>query len=265
MEFSFRTKLIIVAILFLAALIAVLFVAPIPQDPAYHRFADARPFLGIPNFGDVVSNVGFPIVGLWGLYRILGPGTPHLFDHPMDSVPYVVFFLAVTLIGPGSGAYHAGPNNATLFWDRLPMTIAFMAAFAAVIADRIDRRAGIFWLLPPLLIAGVVSLIYWQQTELAGHGDLRFYGMVQFFPLLAIPVIIRLFPEHRYTRGRSLVWVILWYGIAKLLEHFDKQIFDLLGGAIGGHSLKHLASAVAVYFILDMLARSGTGRAEQQT
>jgi hypothetical protein len=270
MEYSLRTKLIqkklvIIAILFFAALVALLFVAPIPQDPAYHRFADARRFLGIANFGDVVSNVGFAIVGLWGLFRILGAATTPLFDHPMDSIPYVVFFLGVALIGPGSGIYHAGPDNATLFWDRLPMTIAFMAFFAAVIADRIHRRAGIFWLLPSLLMVGVLALVYWQQTELAGVGDLRFYGMVQFFPLVAIPVIIRLFPERRYTSGRSLVWVILWYAIAKVFEYFDKEIFDLLGGTVSGHSLKHLASAVAVYMIVDMLLRSVAEAGAQQT
>ena len=256
MEFALRTKLIIVAILFFAVLIAILFVAPIPQDPGYHRFADGRPFLGVPNFGDVVSNGGFLVVGLWGLFRVWGKGKTGLFDDPLDAVPYGVLFAGVTLIGVGSGFYHAGPNNQTLFWDRLPMTIVFMAFFAAVIADRIHRRAGIVWLLPLLVIAGVLALLYWRQTELAGHGDLRFYGMVQFFPILAIPVIFRLFPEHRYTPARPLVWVILWYGAAKVCETFDREIFELLGGNLSGHSLKHLLAGIAVYWVLNMVARS---------
>ena len=250
-------KTFLVITLFVAASIAILFIAPIPQDPDYHRFADGRPFLGVANFGDVVSNGGFLVVGLWGLFRVVGPGKTGLFDDPLDAVPYGVFFAGVTLIGVGSVYYHVAPNNQTLFWDRLPMTIALMALFAAVIADRIHRRAGVVWLLPLLVIAGALSLLYWRQTELAGHGDLRFYGMVQFFPILAIAVILRLFPEHRYTPAGPLVWVILWYAAAKVCETFDREIFALLGGTVSGHSLKHLLAGIAVYWVLNMVARSG--------
>ena len=251
-------KTFLVASLFVAAVIAISFIPPIPQDPDYHRFADGRRFLGIPNFGDVVSNGGFLVVGLWGLSRVLGPGKTGLFDDPLDALPYGVFFAGVTLIGVGSVAYHVAPDNETLFWDRLPMTIAFMALFAAVIADRIHRRAGIVWLLPLLVTAGALSLLYWRQTELAGVGDLRFYGMVQFFPLLAIAVIFRLFPEHRYTPAGPLVWAMLWYGAAKVCETFDREIFALLGGNLSGHSLKHLLAGIAVYWVLNMVVRSNT-------
>jgi hypothetical protein len=39
----------------------------IPQAQSYHLFADQLTFLGIPHFFDVTSNVGFLVVGLWGL------------------------------------------------------------------------------------------------------------------------------------------------------------------------------------------------------
>ena len=37
------------------------------------------------------------------------------------------------------------------------------------------------------------------------------------------------------------------YVAAKLLEHFDGQIFATLS-VISGHSLKHVAAAIGVYF-----------------
>jgi hypothetical protein len=43
----------------------------IPQDPAYHRFADRRTIWGLPHGLDVWSNLAFPLVGLWGLIRVL--------------------------------------------------------------------------------------------------------------------------------------------------------------------------------------------------
>jgi len=112
---------------------------------------------------------------------------------------------------------------------------------------------GIYFMLPILLIAGAFSLIYWQQTEAVGAGDLRFYGMVQFYPFVAIPAIIWLFRDYRYTKSQQLLWVIGVYIFAKLLEHFDTEVFNLLGDFVSGHSLKHLAAAVATFMILSML------------
>ena len=100
---------------------------------------------------------------------------------------------------------------------------------------------------------GIASLIYWHWSEALGRGDLRFYAFVQFYPMIALPVICWLFPEHRYTAGRYLVWVVLWYGLSKVLEHFDSEIFGLLGYTVSGHSLKHLAAAVATFVVLRML------------
>ena len=110
---------------------------PIPQDPAYHLFADRRTFLGIPNFNDVVSSLGFAPVG--------------------------------------------------------------------------------------------------------------------FFGLLALPLIIGLFAGYRYTIGRYLAWALFWYGLSKIIEYLDAEIFELLGGYVSGHTLKHLAAAVAPFVVLRIL------------
>ncbi len=239
--------------LFAVTLAVAYFISPIPQDPSYHNFADLRPRFDIPNFGDVVSNIGFLIVGLLGLSITPGPKRNELFDRSSDAMPYIITFIGVTFVAFGSSYYHWAPGNETLLWDRLPMTIAFMSLFAAVIADRINRRAGLYILLPVLIAAGVLSVIYWNITERAGQGDLRPYAIVQFFPIITILIILWLFPEHRYTDTRSLLYVIACYGTAKLLEAFDKEILELLGGIVSGHSLKHIASAIAVYLLLHML------------
>ena len=126
---------------------------------------------------------------------------------------------------------------------------------AALVADRIDRRAGLTIVLPVLVTLGALSLFYWDYTEQLGRGDLRFYGLVQFLPILLMPVICRLFPEARYTGKGGLVAVVLWYLVAKGLEHFDHQVFALLNGIVSGHSLKHLAAAMACFMVLRMLGR----------
>ncbi len=252
-DLAFSHRLSILLGTFVLALVGTAFVAPIPQDPSYHLFADTRSWLGIPNFGDTVSNIGFAVVGVWGLWTGLGPSEREIFAGREDTRPYLVFFSGVTLVSVGSAYYHLVPDNDRLFWDRLPMTVGFMAFVAAFIADRVQGPIARRWLLPVFVLLGVLSLLYWDWTEAQGRGDLRFYGLVQFYPIVALPLILWLFPKARYTAGNYLLWVIVWYAAAKVLEHFDHEVFALLGNAVSGHSLKHLAAAVATLVVIRMI------------
>lgn len=229
-----------------------IFMKPIPQAAEYHQFADARALLGIPNFFGVASNAGFLLVGVIALVTIFRRFST-LFRDSSDARPYLAFFIAITLIAFGSGYYHWSPSNDSLLWDRLPMSMAFMAISAAVVADRINARAGNGWLLAVLLIIGFASLIYWHWSESVGSGDLRFYVLVQFYPMVALPIIIWAFPDHHYMIGQYLIWTIAWYALSKVLEHFDQEIFELTGDLVSGHSLKHLAAAIAPWIVFRML------------
>ncbi len=252
---SLTLRIVVLAGISAAAIIGTLFVDAIPQDPAYHNFADQRAVLGIANFGDVVSSAGFLLAGFVGMIAVLKGRSGGLFDYPSDAVPYVVFFIGVIAVGVGSAWYHESPTNARLFWDRLPMTAGFMGLTAALIADRIDRRVGITIVLPVLVVLGITSLFYWEYSEQMGRGDLRFYALVQFLPILLMPFICRLFPKARYTGKGGLVAVVLWYAVAKVLEHFDDLVFELTNHIVSGHSLKHLAAAMACFMVLRMLRR----------
>ena len=86
-----------------------------------------------------------------------------------------LLFLAILMTGFGSAYYHLDPNDQTLFWDRLPMAIAFMAILAMAVGERLDAKTGAI-LLWPLIAIGVLSILLWRWT-----GDLRLYGWVQFF------------------------------------------------------------------------------------
>jgi hypothetical protein len=231
-------------------------VAPIPQPLAYHQFADRRSLLGIASILNVVTNVPFLLVGAAGLRFVWRqppyPAGRH-FISGAERWPWLVFFLGVALTCAGSAWYHLAPDNARLVWDRLPMTLGFMSLFAVMIAERVDLRAGL-WLLGPLLLAGLGSVLYWHWTELGGAGDLRPYAAVQFFPLVAVPLMVLLFPA-RYTGGGGILIALAWYGLAKLFEELDGRIYELTRHAVSGHSLKHLAAAASAWWLLLMLRR----------
>ena len=120
-------------------------VPPVAQNPAYHHFADQRALLGVPNFLNVVSNLPFLLAGALGFWSLAGgrrAGRTDTFITPEERQPYWPFFTGVALTGVGSAYYHWRPDNTTLFWDRLPMTVAFMGLLASVIGERISRGAG---------------------------------------------------------------------------------------------------------------------------
>ncbi len=221
----------------LIPLAAIWFVAPIPQDPAYHQFADQRSVARVPNFWNVVSNLPFAVLGVYGL------AVRHRLHAKVSESAYAMFCAGVCLVAAGSAYYHLDPSTATLVWDRLPMTIAFMALFAMVIGDRISPRAGEM-LLWPLVAVGMASVAYWYWTELAGAGDLRAYALVQFLPMLLIPLMLVLYPGEGVS-ARWLWAMLAVYGCAKLAEHFDRAIYA--GAPLSGHTLKHLLAAGAVF------------------
>jgi hypothetical protein len=232
---------------------AVFMLPPIPQDPGYHDFADRLTLAGIPNFWNVVSNLPFALVGILGL-RDLPKLEPHL---PAPAA--ILFSVGAILVGAGSAWYHFAPGNGTLVWDRLPMTVAFMALFSLVISDRMSVALG-RWLLWPLVFAGAASVLYWDWSELQGRGDLRAYGLVQFLPMLLIPLMLIMAPG----RGLRAAW--LWttlaaYALAKLAEYFDAGIYAVTG-FLSGHSIKHLLGALAVFFAIKAVTRpeKGTGQ-----
>jgi hypothetical protein len=213
------------------SLLGLMFVPPIPQPQDYHQFADRKTLLGIPNFWNVVSNLPFIVVGAMGL------------KYFREDQSAGVFFLGVFLTGFSSSYYHWNPNDFGLFWDRLPMALAFMAILANVVEERIDAKVGKL-LLWPLVLLGIVSLLWWMRTD-----DLRLYGWVQFFPCIVLPLIFWLFAP-KYTGTWYWFAAAGWYLLAKVLEFADAGIYAADQHIMAGHAIKHVAAAGACYAIL---------------
>ncbi|MCC6611725.1 MAG: alkaline phytoceramidase [Burkholderiales bacterium] len=231
--------------------VAAAFLLPaVPQPLEYHHFADQRSALGIHNVLDVVSNLAFLIAGIVGLAGILSGRAR--FEFPSERWPWAFFFLGILLTAAGSSCYHLDPNNETLFWDRLPMTIAFMGLVSSQIVDRISVRAGLV-LLGPLLLVGVASVVYWIATEHAGAGNVLPYALLQGYAMLVLLLMAVLTPS-RYTRASDLYFIFGWYAAAKLLESFDAQVLAY-SHVVSGHTLKHVAAAGAGFVAASMLMR----------
>jgi ceramidase len=238
-----------------AALIAVSYAAspPIPQDPRYHVFADSRTLLGVPNFWNVISNVPFFLVALYGV-RTLRQRS--LFVDPWERSAFAVLLAGTVAVGLGSIYYHLRPGDTRLFWDRLPMTVVFTSLLAITIGERIGAQAGKS-LLAPLLLLGLGSVVYWRLTA-----DLRPYAVIQFGSMATVLLLLVLWPP-RYT-GAQWIWgTALLYLLAKLAEFFDCQIASVI--ALGGHPLKHIAAAAALLLFVIGVERRSLPRSQPES
>jgi hypothetical protein len=219
---------------------------PILQDRGYHLFADTRSCLGVENFGNVASNLLFLLTGVIGARQCWRRRSGAWRS-------WLVFFCGVALVFIGSAYYHGAPGDDTLVWDRLPMTMAFMGLFAALVSEHLD--AGVeLPLLAGALATGISSVFWWQYSA-----DLRIYIWVQGAPLLAIPYVIAAFPG-RHTHRHYLLYGVGLYALAKVAELYDQEIYAATGAAISGHTLKHLLAAMAVFCVYRMLCRRGTSQ-----
>jgi hypothetical protein len=218
---------------------AMLLHGPIAQLDHYHEFADARALFGLPNAADVLSNIGFAIVALWGFAALRGQR-----DHPQLAAAwpgYCLFLGAIFLTAFGSSFYHLAPDNGRLLFDRLPIALACAGLLAAVRAETHDARSK--WFLPALIAAAVASVLWWSVTETWDAGDLRPYLLLQGAPLVLIPLWQWIDRSPRADRIAFGIAILL-YALAKVFELEDHAVFDALG-FMSGHTIKHLLSVAA--------------------
>jgi hypothetical protein len=233
----------------LGTFVVTLLQPPLPQSPAYHAFGDTRAWMGVPNAWNVLSNLPFAVVGLLGL-AVVFRNRGRMFHDAWERWPWAALFAGVVLTTLGSAWYHLSPGNASLVWDRLPMSIGFMGLVTAMVAERIGvpvaRR-----LFVPLLVAGALTVVYWGWSEGRGAGDLRPYLFVQFGSLLVVVLLLVLY-RGRYGGGGYVAAGLAAYLAAKVFEAGDQAVLAMTG-IVSGHTLKHLAAAVAVGCLVVML------------
>jgi predicted membrane channel-forming protein YqfA (hemolysin III family) len=223
------------SIIIFTSIIAMLLHGVIIQPSHYHAFADQSTFLGLPHAADVLSNIGFAIVAIVGITHLIRSYKQN--KTAQSFWAYGVFILSLLLTAVGSSYYHLAPDDARLFWDRLPIALACAGILAAVRLETVSKNnAGRDLFL--LCLFAIGSVIWWQQTA-----DLRPYLLLQLLTLLLIP-LWQIIAGSPRTDQLAFGTAIVFYIVAKATELLDQQILESTT-LISGHSLKHLFAAAA--------------------
>lgn len=223
----------------------------VAQYADYHAFADQRTFWGLPFAMDVLSNLPFALFGAWGLLGLRSIHTPPARRSgfaalvPCDTQRPLaaLFFGGLLLTALCSSYYHMQPNDAGLGVDRMGMLAAFAGLLGLASADRISARAG-QWTAAAVLALGPVAVGVW-----ALNGNLLPWSVLQGGGMVLV-VCLALRPPLVGAWGVPLVAVMAWYALAKVLELGDHHILAMTQGWVSGHTLKHIAAAMAAWPVI---------------
>ncbi len=206
----------------------------------------------MPHAGDVLSNLGFALVALWGMLRLWPQRSHHALQAGRHG--YALFLLGLLLTALGSSYYHLAPDNARLVWDRLPIAWATAGLLAAVRAETRPgsntKRYAMF-----LMAFATFGVTWWSITDYYGAGDLRPYLLLQGLALVLIPLWQTAYQAPKADR-LAFGLALLLYVAAKLAELHDADLQAALG-LISGHTLKHLlATAAASVLVARLIQRT---------
>ena len=226
----------------------------VAQYADYHAFADQRTLWGLPFAMDVLSNQPFALLGVWGLVRLRTTHTPParragfaaLVPCDAQRPLAALFFSGLLLTALCSAYYHLQPNDAGLAVDRMGMLAAFAGLLGLAAADRISARTG-QWTAAAVLALGPIAVGVWAIT-----GNLLPWSVLQGGGMVLV-VCLALRRPLVGAWGVPLAAVIAWYALAKLLELGDHQVLAMAHGFISGHTLKHIAAAMAAWPVIAVM------------
>jgi len=238
-------------IFYTAILFSVMFIlalSPLTQSQDYHQFAEQR-FIGhIPHFGDVLSNLSFIIVGVLLLVESRQWNYVELYKGQKTLFKALAY--SSIALGFGSGYYHWAPTDYTLAWDRATMVLGFAIIFYdSCVRYDIFGKKKVCQGTTISTITFLGTVIFWMISN-----RLEPYVFVQFFTMFVL--VILAIKNYKEVPSKHLFNMFIWYALAKLFENQDKLIFMMSGDLMSGHTLKHIAYAMALYcFGKDMLKR----------
>lgn len=240
-----KREILLLAVCLGLAVLA-LFGRPLAQPADLNQYADQRVLWGVPFALDVLTNLAFALAGAAGLRSLARPGGVERTERALARL----FFVGLIATAFASGWYHLAPDDTGLAVDRLGMSVAFAGLLGLAAAARVSGRAGAT-LGIALLVLAPASVLTWSAT-----GNVLPWAVVQFGGMGLVLGFAVLRPLDRALPVRWSL-VILAYALAKLLEINDHLVLELTGQLVSGHSLKHVAAALAAWPVLAAIRAAG--------
>ena len=172
------------------------------------------------------------------------PSAPAVVPHPHGPTARIIPFPAPQ--EPISAARYA-----TLVAGFAPTT---MLIVAGVLSQRRPMRNALVLLAMTALLSGRDTLSFDAAILVAAVMAIINAVLWPLLIRIALPLTIVTFGLGSLALSAGMV-ALAFYALAKLLEVSDAPIYRATHGMMSGHALKHVAAALAAYWLLRMLQR----------
>lgn len=216
-----------------------------------HPFIDARTLWGIPNALDVLSNLAFIPLGLWGLKSLYQAPMVHRAAQQSAAV----FFAGLLATCASSSYYHWAPSAWGLAVDRAGMAMAFAGVLGLAAAERVSLRAAPYVWVNVLAAGLMAAYLNYSLGAIAPWVVVQFGGM-------AVVLWAATQPKQAGALGVRWGWLIGIYAVAKLFELGDEAVYRATDYTLSGHSIKHIVASMAALPIISALRHNANHRAK---
>jgi hypothetical protein len=221
------------------------FISPLPLAIDYAECADTRIFFGVPSFLNIFSCIFLMIFGLNGLWAVKN----FFFNQPSSNTHilalYAFAFMCSIFLG-GSSMYYHLDTVTNIMWEMYATSITFLSILCIAVSERGGKRLG-YSLFFPLLLIIWLSASYWEETNLLGNVDFRYFTFTEFLPLLLLIIAVFLFPNK--VDNTSWYFMIGTLIFSIICEFSDYKVYSITKHIVSGHTLKHLFCSLAIYYL----------------
>jgi len=200
---------------------------------------------GLPHAWNVLTNIPFLLIGIWGLLTLRRGGVLRLGTFRN----WTGLWISTALLSFGSGAYHFAPAVWSLAIDRVVICamIAYIGAHALTKCLHVPSTQKLSL---TMLVVCELSVVAWLLGVDRGWA----YAALQAGGGVAVLVLY----AYAWRKGRlqtspkPIFLFTACYALAKVLEVGDAVVCDWTG-VIGGHPFKHLLAALGLVLLRRMM------------
>lgn len=186
---------------------------------------------------NLLTNAAF-LIASYLIYRLIR-------KNRIKEKGIITLFIGSVLIGLGSIAHHAVPNNFTLLLDGLPIYLFLFLALYHLIHALIPNKG----------YSVLLSVIYVFVNFLAPIAIRIPFDPNAVTPILnlAFLLLITVFLSRKYKKPTNfLIWAMGSYTLATVFFLLDEKICSQF--PIGTHFLWHIFNAMTIYFLVRFIA-----------
>ena len=216
-------------------LIGCLFSLPsIPLTIQHHQFASQVSYWGIPAFTLIFSSLCLVSVGVFGLIK----HTRYTLNTDLIT-GLITFLIALILSGIGSAIYHWNPQDQTILFKQIPISILCMGLSFSLLVSQ-SKLASWGWFYGLMMAYAILSPIYGIYAH-----QVQIYYATQFFPIALMILLIARIWSSSYTT--SLIYGVIFLVLGKGAEISDHEIYQWTTQWVDGQMCANLLYALGYF------------------